>query len=330
MKYLSEFYGSPLDSRPLAELHVHLEGCVWDSHINRWWKKSRYLFHPPRLFYANDFEKFLEHLRFRYNFLNTPDAYARVVQDYMTQAVSNHIVYAEMLINIALIKTWHLDLETVLAKIKKRTKRIKHCPVLRFIIEIPWQFTDEINSFLFNNTNSLKKMGVVGIGFGGDEKKADVYSASMIVDRARDTGLNVVCHAGEITGYDSAIELVEKLKPDRVVHAISIADWIESMGTQSPPVDVCLSSNIQLNNIDRISNHPLMRWAKAGVPVNLSTDDPAIFNTSLRNEYQMASNEFDHFDSLLPKTESNALAAAFDKSSLKRAIKRYRLNTAEA
>lgn len=163
---------------------------------------------------------------------------------------------------------------------------------------------------------------MVGIGLGGDEKRAHIKSAMDIFNDAKKAGLYTLCHAGETTDYKFAIELVEKLEPDRIVHALSIADWIEKLGPQSPPVDVCFSSNLLLTNINQIYQHPFWRWVNAGVPVNISTDDPAIFHTTLQNELYLASKAFNNFDIYYSKIEENLLKAAFDKDSLRNAMKK--------
>lgn len=140
-----------MEKKKIGELHVHLEGCVWESHISRWRDNSGFLFPAPSLFYKNNFERFLAQLRFRYNFLNSPVAYGQVVQDYAIQAVSNNIVYAEMSINIVVIETWSLDLNAVLSEINEKMAEMENCPVIRFILDIPWQFTKHNYNYIFNN-----------------------------------------------------------------------------------------------------------------------------------------------------------------------------------
>ena len=59
------------------------------------------------------------------------------------------------------------------------------------------------------------------------------------------------------------------------------------------PLEICPTSNlrtkaldIQLNTANpKISDHPLPKLYRAGVPVSLSTDDPEMFCTNLTGEY---------------------------------------------
>jgi adenosine deaminase len=52
--------------------------------------------------------------------------------------------------------------------------------------------------------------------------------------------------------------------------------------------DVALTSNLLLTSFRQLTTHPIKQLLAAGVPVTLSTDDPAFFNTDLVREYTLA------------------------------------------
>jgi aminodeoxyfutalosine deaminase len=62
------------------------------------------------------------------------------------------------------------------------------------------------------------------------------------------------------------------------------------------PLEICPVSNLktgalarQLNrNCVALADHPLPKLFRHGIPVVLSTDDPAMFNTDLTREYEAA------------------------------------------
>jgi len=97
-----------------CELHVHLEGCVWNKHIKAWWDKSKYLF-PPISYYNinafNSFDKFLAQLRFNYNFLNGIEQYTSVLNDYVLNMIKSNIYYSEVQINLALLNAYKIDIK---------------------------------------------------------------------------------------------------------------------------------------------------------------------------------------------------------------------------
>lgn len=273
----------------LCELHVHLEGCVWPEHVRGWWGHSQFLFPPPA--YQHDeagFAGFLEHIRFGYNFLNSADAYANVAGLYTQRCITQNIVYAELQINLALLRTWNIKLSAVLSKIHEQCAQIPAAPALRFIIDLPWQFDARSLLPIIDDVATYWELGVRAISMGGDESLAKPHAVAEVFKLAREAGLKTLCHAGETTTPEFAQRIVESLEPDRVAHGVHLSEWIVKAGEDSPPIDVCLSSNIALGVVTNLQEHPLLQWWEAGVPFSLSTDDPAIFNTDLRQEYTLA------------------------------------------
>jgi adenosine deaminase len=55
--------------------------------------------------------------------------------------------------------------------------------------------------------------------------------------------------------------------------------------------DLALTSNLLLTSFRDLASHPIRQMLEAGVPVTLSTDDPAFFNTDLVREYSLAHRE---------------------------------------
>ncbi len=300
-----------------CELHVHIEGCVWNEHISNWWRKSKYLFPPISYFNMNkktSFELFLEQLRFGYNFLNDLDAYKNVFNFYIDNAVNQNIVYAEVQINLALINTWGINLVQLLEEVNEiNNNKIE----LRFIIDIPWQFSPTILNNIFNASELYRKLGVVGIGLGGDERLAKPNKFKELRKKANESNLKILCHVGETTSFEFSKKIIEEINPDRIAHGLSLIDDIILNSDKYPPLDICISSNLKLNLVDSIESHPLRKIISSNVVYSLSTDDPAIFKTTLRKEYELASLVEGFSESVL-NIESFWEKAAFDKEGIKR------------
>src|SRR5262249_39088055 len=62
------------------------------------------------------------------------------------------------------------------------------------------------------------------------------------------------------------------------------------------PLEICPTSNFRTGALDAqlqrrnttLADHPLPQLVRHGVPVVLSTDDPAMFHTALDQEYRVA------------------------------------------
>jgi aminodeoxyfutalosine deaminase len=106
-------------------------------------------------------------------------------------------------------------------------------------------------------------------------------------------------HAGEVGGPEKIREAVELLGVDRIGHGIaSINDpaLMDLLAERRIPLEICPTSNVrtgalalQLHRpIPAIEEHPLPQLYRHGIPVVLSTDDPAMFQTTLTQEYEHA------------------------------------------
>ncbi len=112
-------------------------------------------------------------------------------------------------------------------------------------------------------------------------------------------GLHRLMHAGEIGGPSKIREAIELLGAERIGHGIAaIHDpaLMDLLAEQRIPLEICPASNVKTGALARqlqrtdapIQDHPLPRLYRHGIPVVLSTDDPAMFQTTLFEEYENA------------------------------------------
>jgi aminodeoxyfutalosine deaminase len=93
------------------------------------------------------------------------------------------------------------------------------------------------------------------------------------------------------------------------------------------PLEVCPTSNLrtgalalQLHNpAATLQQHPLPQLLRHGIPVVLSTDDPAMFHTSLLGEYEIAA-QMGLGEAELVGLHRNAAAHSFLPDEARRAL----------
>src|SRR5216683_2645580 len=131
---------------------------------------------------------------------------------------------------------------------------------------------------------------------GGDELSVPTKEFCPIYDRAAQMGLHRLMHAGEVGGPEKIREAIELLGAERIGHGIAAINdpgLMDFLAERKIPLEICPASNIktaalakQLRREDaRIEDHPLPKLLRHGIPVVLSTDDPAMFHTTLHEEY---------------------------------------------
>lgn len=101
--------------------------------------------------------------------------------------------------------------------------------------------------------------GVVGLGLAGDEL-APCAPFARAAQIARDAGLQVVPHSGELRGPDSIREVLEVLRPDRLMHGVRAAEdpsLVAELADRAVCLDLCPTSNVALGIVAELADHPL-------------------------------------------------------------------------
>jgi adenosine deaminase len=164
---------------------------------------------------------------------------------------------------------------------------------------------------------------LVAIDLAGDEMK---FPASLFIEhfeRAREAGLQVTVHAGEVDGPQSVWAAVRELGAVRIGHGIhSLEDpaLVEFLAERRIGLELAITSNIQIGIVDDYSAHPARRILEAGIVANLNTDDPAISGIDLHHEFEVAAPRAGLTPSQTRQAQANALEMAFLSEQEKREL----------
>ncbi len=169
--------------------------------------------------------------------------------------------------------------------------------------------------------NSKQKL--VGIDLAGDEAG---YPAKLFVphfNKVHKADLNVTIHAGEADGAKSVWDSIQLLGARRIGHgcaAVNDPELMAYMASNNIAIESCLNSNYQTGTVKSLSDHPVKTFLQQGIKVCLNTDDPAVENIEIRDEYQVASEQLKLSDEQLILLQKNAIDMAFlstqEKTSL--------------
>jgi adenosine deaminase/aminodeoxyfutalosine deaminase len=169
----------------------------------------------------------------------------------------------------------------------------------------------------------LKSHNVVGIGIGGDERRAGPGQFREVYEHAAKHGLRLTVHAGETAGPESIWAALRELKPDRIghgLHAIDDPELVRYLADKQIPIEVCITSNVMTGCCSAIEDHPVRKLFEAGVLVTLNTDDPDMFRTTLSREYQLAQEVFGFSEEELRELAKNSFRTSFLPEDKKREL----------
>jgi adenosine deaminase len=155
---------------------------------------------------------------------------------------------------------------------------------------------------------------LVAIDLAGDELKFPASLFREHFERARDAGLAITVHAGEVDGPESVWAAIRELGASRIGHGIhSLRDpaLVEYLAEHRVGLELSLTSNIHIGIVARYSEHPARTILEQGLLANLNTDDPAISGIDLRHEYEVAAPRAGLDTRLTRQAQANALEMAF-------------------
>lgn len=164
---------------------------------------------------------------------------------------------------------------------------------------------------------------LVAIDLAGDELKFPARLFHEHFRRARDAGLEVTVHAGEVDGPESVWDAIRELGATRIGHGIhSLADpeLVDHLAEHRIGLEVAITSNIHTGTVEDYTSHPVKDMLEQGLLANLNTDDPAISGIDLRHEYEVAAPLAGLNPELTRQAQANALEMAFLPDDEKRGL----------
>lgn len=149
--------------------------------------------------------------------------------------------------------------------------------------------------FVIDNKNELQNFR--GFHLAGDEDSfPDAQEFADAYKLARDNGYGCAVHAGETGKPEHIWNALEWTNPHRIGHGIAtIHDplLIEELKKRNIPLEVCVTSNLCMDNVTSLQEHPLPDLMKAGVTCLYGNpDDDRLFDTSPMQEMITLMNVF--------------------------------------
>lgn len=287
---------------PKVDLHRHLEGCVRLDTAWMWAQRSKSLadFDFPTLRSAIQFDGIAGFQRFLSKFATLrelyrdPRAIGQVAREAVADAAADSIRYVELRFSPDHFSQ-HSGLgnyEAALTVIEAANDEAhRHGILVRYLITIGRGYSQYTADSLVDIALELRSIGVVGLDLAGDEIKHRGIPFRKLLLLAAADGLRLSIHAGEAGPASAIWAAIERLPVQRIGHGTHAAQdpkLLKALSERFIPVEICLTSNLQTGVLPYVAAHPLRQLLDAGVPVALCTDDPAISDITLSEEYALA------------------------------------------
>jgi aminodeoxyfutalosine deaminase len=330
---------------PKAELHLHLEGSVDPPTLSELSRRhptplttlnNRYtniedsgrVFSEDEaraLYNYQDFTGFLIAFKAVTERLRTAEDYELVTYRMMQKLHAQGVLHAEVYISAGVVQWRGQEFAPLFDGAERGRRRGER----DFGMSLSWIF-DAVRHFgldeawrVVNDAIRCRERNVVGIGIGGDERRAGPEQFREIYQHAANHGLRLTVHAGETVGPEGIWGALRALQPDRIghgLHAIDDPELVRYLVEKQIPIEVCIVSNVKTGCCRSLEEHPVRRLFDAGVPIVLNTDDPDMFHTDLTSEYRVAQDVFGFSDEELRELAKNSFRASFLPAERKAAI----------
>jgi adenosine deaminase len=314
---------SDLTLLPKFELHVHLEGTVRRSRLEKIARRNGVLEDTGAARSLEEIYRpgsglpgFLGRFKAVCGLLRAPRDFYELACDYASELVSQTVLYAEIHLSLQVFTRRGIDRDAMLEAIHAGFEEARRASGirLRLILDGVRQWGPEMMRELLDLAEGTRRWGVVGIGLGGDETSFPPVAFCEVYRDARDRGWKTTVHAGEVAGADAVLEVVDSLRVDRIEHGIRAAESVavlDRLASTGIGLDFCPTSQRQTGAIAPDDPYPLREFLRRGIPVTIGSDDPALFITDLTAELQWLRTHCELTPAELVHLQANALSSAF-------------------
>ncbi len=264
-----------------------------------------------------DYHRFLAKFRLLRRFYRSREALERIAAEGVADAAADNVRYLELRFNpIALSRAQRFPLRDVVEWITGAIAGAQqtHPITVRLILQIGRDETPPVAEEILELALAYRDRGIVGLDLAGDEVNYPADRLAPIFRRARQEGLGVTIHAGEVGGAANVRDAIVLFHARRIghgIHALENSEVVRMLREQEIALEVCPTSNLQTGAIYSFSHHPLPDMLALGLRATLNTDDPSISDTTLTDEYLVAMKAIGLGLDQIRAMVFNALDAAF-------------------
>jgi adenosine deaminase/aminodeoxyfutalosine deaminase len=306
-------------SLPKAELHLHLEGTIEPSTLlelrQRHGMDGASLAEVEQLYTYTDFNGFLMAFKDVTGHLSNPDDYELITYRLMERLKDQNVLHAEVIVSAGVCLWRKQDFPAIFEGLERGRQRGEK----DFGISLLWIF-DAVRQFGADKAEKVldlaiefRDRNVAGFGIGGDERQGPPELFKDVYARASSNGLHLTAHAGESAGPESIWGALN-LKAERIGHGLTAGqdpELMEELAQRQVPLEICVTSNLRTGCCAELAQHPVRRYFDQGLMLTLNSDDPAMFRTSLVEEYQLVQETFAFSDEHLRELARNSFEASF-------------------
>jgi adenosine deaminase len=280
---------------PKAELHIHIEGSLEPEMMVQMAQRNHVAIPyadaaAARAAYSfGNLQNFLDLYYQGASVLRTEEDFHDLASAYYTRAAADNVSHAEIFFDPQTHTGRGVPLAVVMRGLLS-AKAAAHATygITSGLILCFLRHLSEDEAF-----NTLKQAepwleDIIGVGLDSTEIGYLPQKFARVFADAGERGLRRVAHAGEEGPPQSVSDTLDYLHVDRIDHGIRALEddeLIARLARQQTTLTVCPLSNLKLQVVQDIAQHPIKRMLDLGLAATINSDDPAYFGGYLNENF---------------------------------------------
>jgi adenosine deaminase len=314
---------------PKAELHLHIEGTLEPELMFELARRNAVALpyasveEVRRAYVFSDLQSFLDIYYAGCRVLLKEQDFYDLTWAYLTRAAAQSVRHAEIFFDPQTHTDRGVPFETVVTGIHRALQdgRARLDITSGLILCFLRHLTAEAALQTLSQALPYREW-ILAVGLDSSEVGHPPAKFKDVYDRARESGLLAVAHAGEEGPPAYVWEALDVLKARRIDHGVrSVEDerLVGRLVEEEIPLTVCPLSNVKLRVFPDLRSHNLKHLLDRGLLVTVNSDDPAYFGGYVADNFQASAEALDLSQEQVIALARNSFIASFLPGEQKRA-----------
>lgn len=284
-----------IENLPKAELHLHIEGSF----------EPELMFNIAQRNNINIKYKSIEEIKAAYQFdclqdfldiyyqgagvLITEQDFYDLTYSYLEKCATQNVRHTEIMFDPQTHTERGVSFETVINGISKACIAAEEkLGVTTLLIMSYLRHLSEEDAYKTLEQSLPFKHLITAVGLDSSEKGNPPSKFKNVFEASIKEGYIPLAHAGEEGPSEYITEALDILKVKRIDHGNNCFDDVEVVKEiikRDIALTICPLSNIALQVVDELKNHPLKKMMDLGLKVTINSDDPSYFGGQVNQNY---------------------------------------------
>ena len=323
-----------IEEMPKAELHLHIEGTLEPQMMLELARRNNVdlpyttIEDVQAAYQFSCLQDFLDVYYLGMSVLLTTQDFYDLTFAYLEKMARQNVVHVEIFFDPQGHTSRGVSFDTVLSGITAALDQarlefgISSKLIMCFLRHLP-----EEEAFDTLASACKCKDHIFGIGLDSSENGNPPSKFQRVFDAAQKEGFIAVAHAGEEGPPHYISEALDLLQIDRIDHGNRILEddaLVKRVAKSDMALTVCPLSNLRLNVVDEMKNHPLRKMLEMGLCATINSDDPSYFGGYMNENYLAVQSGLDLSLDEIKQLGRNAFTGSFLSPSEKQsALQRF-------